>query len=90
MPAPGGWRARFGLSAKENIPISREMRYRRAAGFDGISPSGPIDPRLGSQAIAPRWLFTVKDERTVIIPVWAGLAGVVIGSAFLMFGARRF
>jgi hypothetical protein len=31
----------------------------------------------------------VKDKRMVEIPVWVGLAGIVIGSALLLMGARK-
>ena len=33
--------------------------------------------------------LTVKDKETVNIPVRAGVAGIVIGKAFLLLGAKR-
>lgn len=33
--------------------------------------------------------LTVKDKETVNIPVRAGVAGIVIGGAFLLLGAKR-
>ena len=32
--------------------------------------------------------LTVKENKTVNIPVWAGVAGLVIGGALLLFGAK--
>ena len=31
--------------------------------------------------------LAVQEKQTVNIPVWAGVAGIVIGGAFLLFGA---
>lgn len=33
--------------------------------------------------------FSVKDEKTVNIPVWASVAGIVAGAALLLFGSRK-
>jgi hypothetical protein len=32
--------------------------------------------------------LSVKDKETVNIPVWAGVAGVVVGAALLLSGGR--
>ena len=32
--------------------------------------------------------LTVKENKTVNIPVWAGVAGLVIGGALLLFGTK--
>jgi hypothetical protein len=31
----------------------------------------------------------VKDKRHVAVPIWAGVAGVVIGSALLLFPVKK-
>ena len=31
--------------------------------------------------------LAVQEKQTVNIPVWAGVAGIVVGGAFLLFGA---
>ncbi|HLF58129.1 MAG TPA: hypothetical protein VI732_00715 [Alphaproteobacteria bacterium] len=31
----------------------------------------------------------VKDKQTVNVPVWAGVAGIVIGGALLFFGVKK-
>jgi uncharacterized membrane protein len=33
--------------------------------------------------------LSVKDRRTVNVPVWAGVGAIVIGGALLLFGARK-
>ncbi len=33
--------------------------------------------------------FSVKDKETVNIPVWAGVAAIVIGGGLLGFGGRK-
>ena len=33
--------------------------------------------------------LTVKDRKSVNIPVWAGVAAVVAGGALLLFGSKR-
>ena len=33
--------------------------------------------------------LTVKDKRTVNIPVWAGVGAIVIGGALLLFGSKK-
>jgi hypothetical protein len=33
--------------------------------------------------------LTVKDRKSVNIPVWAGVAAVVAGGALLLFGGKR-
>lgn len=32
--------------------------------------------------------LTVKENKTVNIPVWAGVAGLAIGGALLLFGTK--
>lgn len=32
--------------------------------------------------------LSMKDRRTVNIPIWAGVAAIAIGSAFLLYGWR--
>ena len=31
----------------------------------------------------------VKEKQTINIPVWAGVAGIVIGGALLLFGGKK-
>jgi TRAP-type C4-dicarboxylate transport system permease small subunit len=31
----------------------------------------------------------VKEKQTVNVPVWAGVAGIVIGGALLLFGGKK-
>ena len=33
--------------------------------------------------------LSVKDKRTINIPVWAGIGAIVIGSALLLLGSKR-
>ncbi len=33
--------------------------------------------------------LSVKDQRTVNIPVWLGVAALVVGGGLLAFGARK-
>ena len=33
--------------------------------------------------------LSVKDKRTVNIPVWAGVGAIVIGGALLLFGGKK-
>ncbi|OAJ71130.1 hypothetical protein A7976_06750 [Methylobacillus sp. MM3] len=33
--------------------------------------------------------FSVKDEEKVSIPLWASVAGIVIGAGLLLFGNRK-
>jgi len=33
--------------------------------------------------------LSVKDKQTVNVPVWAGVASIVIGGALLLFGDRK-
>lgn len=33
--------------------------------------------------------LSVKDKETVNVPVWAGVASIVIGGALLLFGDRK-
>ena len=33
--------------------------------------------------------LSVQEKQTVNIPVWAGVAGIVIGGALLLYGAKR-
>lgn len=33
--------------------------------------------------------LSVKEKQTVNIPVWAGVAAIVIGGGLLVFGGRR-
>jgi TRAP-type C4-dicarboxylate transport system permease small subunit len=33
--------------------------------------------------------LSVKDRRTVNVPVWAGVGAIVIGGALLLFGGRK-
>jgi len=33
--------------------------------------------------------LSVKDRRTVNVPVWAGVGAIVIGGALLLFGGKR-
>ncbi|MEN9354395.1 MAG: putative rane protein [Fibrobacterota bacterium] len=32
--------------------------------------------------------LSMKDRRTVNVPIWAGVAAIAIGSAFLLYGWR--
>lgn len=33
--------------------------------------------------------LTVKERQTVNVPVWAGVAAIVVGGALLLFGSRK-
>jgi len=33
--------------------------------------------------------LSVKDKQTVNVPVWAGVASIVIGGALLLFGDKK-
>lgn len=33
--------------------------------------------------------LSIKDKRTVNVPVWAGVAAIVAGGALLLFGSKR-
>jgi len=33
--------------------------------------------------------LSVKEEKTVNIPVWAGVAAIVIGGVLLVFGSKK-
>jgi hypothetical protein len=33
--------------------------------------------------------LSVKEKQTVNIPVWAGVLGIVIGGALLLYGGKR-
>ena len=33
--------------------------------------------------------MSVKDKRTVNVPVWAGVGTIVVGGALLLFGGRK-
>ncbi len=33
--------------------------------------------------------LSVKDKRTVNVPVWAGVGAIVLGGALLLFGRRK-
>ena len=33
--------------------------------------------------------LSVKDKRTVNVPVWAGIGAIVIGGALLFFGSKK-
>lgn len=59
------------------------------AGVVGLSYGGFTYTRdQQSTKLGPIEL-TVKDERTVNVPVWAGVAAVVIGAGLLLMPAKR-
>lgn len=33
--------------------------------------------------------LSMKDRRTVVIPVWAGVGAIVVGSGLLLLGPKR-
>ena len=33
--------------------------------------------------------LSIKDKQTVNVPVWAGVAGIVIGGALLLFSRKK-
>ncbi|MGK2898340.1 MAG: hypothetical protein ACSLE9_06600 [Burkholderiaceae bacterium] len=33
--------------------------------------------------------LSVKEKQTVNVPVWAGVAAIVVGGALLLFGSRK-
>jgi hypothetical protein len=33
--------------------------------------------------------LSVKEKQTVNVPVWAGIAGIVVGGVLLVFGGRK-
>jgi hypothetical protein len=33
--------------------------------------------------------LSVKDRQRINVPVWAGVAGIVVGSAFLLFSRNK-
>ncbi|MRR34073.1 hypothetical protein EG829_05130 [bacterium] len=33
--------------------------------------------------------LAVKEKQTVTVPVWGGVAAIVIGAAFLLYGSKK-
>jgi hypothetical protein len=33
--------------------------------------------------------LSVKEKKTVSVPVWAGVSAIVVGGALLLFGSRK-
>lgn len=60
-----------------------------AAGVAGLSYGGFTYTRDRQAAKIGPIELTVKDERTVAVPVWAGVAAVVIGAGLLLVPAKR-
>ena len=70
-------------------PTKGEAIVLIAAGVAGLSYGGFTYTRDRQAAKIGPIELTVKDERTVAVPVWAGVAAVVIGAGLLLVPAKR-
>jgi len=60
-----------------------------AAGAAGLAYGGFTYTRDSSTTKLGPIELTVKDERHVNVPVWAGLAAIAIGAGLLLAPARK-
>lgn len=60
-----------------------------AAGVLALVYGGFTYTRATHQANIGPVNITVQDNRTVGVPVWAGVGAIVIGSALLLAGGRK-
>jgi hypothetical protein len=59
------------------------------AGAFGLAYGGVTYTRTTHEARIGPFAMTMQDRQTVPIPVWAGLAGVVVGGALLLIPAGK-
>lgn len=59
-----------------------------AAGALGLAYGGFSYTQETHQAKLGPIELSVKDTKTINIPIWAGVAAIVIGGALLVFGGR--
>jgi hypothetical protein len=60
-----------------------------AAGVFGLIYGGFSYTKESHEATLGPIELTVKDKKTVNIPVWAGVGAIVIGGMLLLLGGRR-
>ncbi len=60
-----------------------------AAGVAGLAYGGFTYTRETHEAQIGPLELTVKDQRTVNVPVWAGVCAIVIGTALLLVPAGK-
>jgi TRAP-type C4-dicarboxylate transport system permease small subunit len=60
-----------------------------AAGVLGLAYGGFNYTRTTHEAEIGPLELSVKDTRTFNIPVWAGIAAIVLGGGILVFGVRK-
>jgi hypothetical protein len=58
-------------------------------GVAGLAYGGFTYTRDSSTATVGPIEFTVKDQRTVGVPVWAGVGAIVIGAALLAIPLKK-
>ncbi|HEU4988968.1 MAG TPA: hypothetical protein VFT41_04230 [Gemmatimonadaceae bacterium] len=59
------------------------------AGALGLAYGGFSYTRTTHEARVGPFAMTMQDRQTVPIPIWAGLAGVVVGGALLLIPAGK-
>lgn len=59
------------------------------AGALGLAYGGVTYTRATHEARVGPFAMTMQDRQTVPIPVWAGLAGVVVGGVLLLVPAGK-
>ena len=60
-----------------------------AAGVAGLAYGGFSYTKESHAASIGSLTLTVKDERTVNVPVWAGVAAIVIGAGILLVPPKK-
>jgi len=60
-----------------------------AAGILGLLYGGFSYTKETHEAKVGPIELSIKDRRTVNVPVWAGVGAIVIGGALLLFGGRK-
>jgi len=60
-----------------------------AIGLIGLAYGGFTYTKRTQEAQVGPVTLEVKDQRTVNIPMWAGVAGVALGGGLLAMGLRR-
>jgi hypothetical protein len=60
-----------------------------AAGVAGLAYGGFSYTRRTHEAQIGSLELTVKDQRTVNVPVWAGVGAIVIGAGLLLVPAKK-
>jgi hypothetical protein len=60
-----------------------------AAGVAGLAYGGFTYTRRTHEAQIGSLELTLKDQRTVNVPVWAGVGAIVIGAGLLLIPAKK-